>query len=1106
MSVAHFVSLEKHPTNAYNENCNMRKKLQLTIIVLAALSLTIFSTSYRASAQKPIDFNREIRPILSDNCFSCHGPDDQQRKAKLRFDTKEGAFAKTGVIIAGDANNSRLMKRITSTNPDTVMPPPESGHKLTPLQIDSFKRWIEEGAKWNEHWAFTAPKKNDPPTVQNSAWVRNPIDNFILARLEKENLKPSPEADKTTLIRRLSYDLTGLPPTTEEVDNFLSDNSPNAYEKVVDRLLASPRYGERFAMYWMDIARYADTHGFHIDSQREMYPWRDWVIKSFNENKPYNQFIVEQLAGDLLPNATLDQKIGSGFNRNHMINFEGGAIPEEYQTEYVIDRVETTSNAFMALTMGCARCHTHKYDPISHKEFYQFAAFFNSVPEVGLDGRDGNAKPFLALPTSEQKSIQDRLTATIKAKEKLLDEKVIAPDQTAWEKQFVGKIAEAPREGLIAHYEFDGSLSDVSGHYLHARRLQGNPDFQAGKIGRGASFDGDTQVTFGNIIAKENSAPFTITGWYRANKNLPITLFQKLDNPERRQGFEVTLDGWQLVGIQRRAAKMTIRFAANKDSAIEVKTRTVVNVVDRGLVTISYDGSGKAAGVKVFLDEKPMELEIIKDNLAGSFGNEADFQIGNKKFGRPFNGVIDDLRFYNRVLSNKEIEQLATHYPIQTYLSGVYGQLSKDEKESVRNYFLTYSSPENLKAEYTALNQLKKEKTALEKQIVTTMVMSEMEKPRDTFILGRGDYRNKTEKVTPGVLAVLPAINSKNKIPNRLDLAKWLVEPSHPLTARVAVNRFWQLFFGLGIVKTSEDFGSQGEPPVHAELLDWLAVSFRDGNADLGLGIAESKAAPQSAILNPKLNAWDTKALHRLIVTSATYRQTSKTNSELKEKDPENRLLARGSRYRLQGEVIRDTALTASGLMNPEIGGKSVFPYQPPGLWEEMAFGDGFTAQTYVPSKGKDLYRRSMYSFWKRTVPPAAMSTFDAPDREKCVVRRPVTNTPLQALITMNDPTYIEAARVLATKALMQGKDFNARIIFAFRKATARQPSVQEVNLLRDLLSQQMTNFTKNRQAAEQLIKVGETPNDGKIDASELAAWTMVVSAILNLDEVVTRE
>ena len=1079
----------------------MRKSLRIisALTFVAAISGLIFVSLESVSAQKPVDFNREIRPILSDSCFSCHGPDDQQRKAKLRFDTKEGAFAKAGVIIAGDANNSRLMKRITSTNLSTIMPPPESGHKLSPQQIDSFKRWIEEGAKWNEHWAFTAPKNVAPPTVQNSAWIKNPIDNFILSRLEKENLKPSPEANKTTLIRRLSYDLTGLPPTTVEVDNFLNDKSADAYEKVVDRLLASPRYGERFAMYWMDIARYADTHGFHIDSHREMYPWRDWVIKSFNENKPYDQFIIEQLAGDLLPNATLDQKIGSGFNRNHMINFEGGAIPEEYQTEYVIDRVETTSNAFMALTMGCARCHTHKYDPISHKEFYQFAAFFNSVPEVGLDGRDGNAKPFLALPTTDQKSRQDELTATIKAKEKLLDEKVIAPEQGVWEKQFVGKVAEAPRDGLIAHYEFDGSLSDVSGHYLHARRLQGNPDFQAGKIGRGASFDGDTQVTFGNIVAKENSAPFTITGWYRANKNLPITLYQKLDNPDRRQGFEVTLGEWQLVGIQRRAAKMTIRFAANKDSAIEVKTRTVVNVVDRGLITISYDGSSKAAGVKVFLDEKPMELEIIKDNLSGSFSNEADFQIGNKIFGRPFNGVIDDLRFYNRVLSNKEIEQLATHYPIQTYLSGVYGQLSKDEKESVRNYFLTNSAPENLKSEYAALNLLKKEKTALDKQIVTTMVMSEMDKPPDTFILGRGDYRNKTEKVTPGVLAVLPAINSKNKIPNRLDLAKWLVDPSHPLTARVAVNRFWQLFFGLGILKTSEDFGSQGEPPVNAELLDWLAVTFQEGNAEV-------EQAPQSAISNLQLKPWDIKALHRLIVTSATYRQTSKTTNELKEKDPENRLLARGARYRLQGEVIRDTALMASGLMNPEIGGKSVYPYQPAGLWEEMAFGDGFTAQKYVPSTGKDLYRRSMYSFWKRTVPPAAMSTFDAPDREKCVVRRPVTNTPLQALITLNDPTYIEAARVLASKTLSQGKDFNTRINFAFRQATARKPSIQELDLLRGLLTQQTANFKVNRVAAEQLIKVGETPDDGKNDVSELAAWTMVVSAILNLDEVVTRE
>ena len=1065
----------------------MKHKIQGSVF---AISLIIISLSFAwreipVAAQKKVDFNREVRPIFSDTCFACHGPDDKQRMAKLRFDTKEGAFGKPGVIVPGSSANSRLMKRITATDPETVMPPPSSGHKLSTQQIDTLRRWIDEGANWSQHWAYQTPLRAELPKVTNPGWVRNPIDNFILARLEKEGLKPAPEADKATLIRRVSFDLTGLPPTTAEVDAFLADKSANAYEKVVERLLASPHYGERMALQWLDIARYADTHGYHIDSHRDMYPWRDWLIRTFNNNKPYDQFVVEQLAGDLLPQPTLDQKIATGFNRNHMINFEGGAIPEEYQLEYVIDRVETTSNAFMAMTMGCARCHSHKYDPISHKEFYQFSAFFNTVPEVGLDGKDGNAKPFLALPTDAQKAMQEQLTATIKAKEKILADKEIEPFQNEWEKQYLGKIAESSRDGLIAHYEFDGSLADLAGGYKHARRLQGNPDFPGGKIGKAASFDGDTQVTFGNVGPTEKTNPFSLALWLRGNTNLPITLFQKSDNPETRKGFEIFLDDYTLIGIQRRAPKINIKLTSNgpENNAIYVRSKEVLRIVDWGHVVINYDGSGKAAGLKLFFNGQPAELEIIKDNLTGSIATTADLQIGNKLFGRPYKGLMDDLRFYKRALKAEEIEHLALHYPIQSYLSGVYGQRNKEEKEAVRDYFLTNSAPENLRREYAELNKLKKQKSELEKAILTTMVMSEMDKPRESFILARGDYRNKTEKVTPGVPAVLPPLPKEEagKAPNRLTLAKWLVDPAHPLTARVAVNRYWQMYFGLGLVKTAEDFGSQGEPPVHAELLDWLATEFiRTG--------------------------WDVKAMQRLILTSAAYRQSSKVAPELREKDPENRLLARGARYRLPAETLRDSALAVSGLMNPEIGGKSVFPYQPPGLWEELAFGDGFTSQSYQPSTGKDLYRRSMYTFWKRTVPPAAFSTFDAPDREKCLVRRPVTNTPLQALILMNDPTYIEAARSLAQKAMTSGKDPHSRIAFAFRQATSRPPSTPELQVLRELFQQQLTRFQRDKKAASDLLKVGASACDPKLDAIELAAWTMVASTILNLDETITKE
>jgi hypothetical protein len=537
-----------------------------------------------------------------------------------------------------------------------------------------------------------------------------------------------------------------------------------------------------------------------------------------------------------------------------------------------------------------------------------------------------------------------------------------------------------------------------------------------------------------------------------------------------------------LIGVQRRAPHLNIHLTANAaDNAIHVRSKDLIRIVDWGHVVITYDGSGKAAGIKLYFNGKPAELEVVKDNLASSIANDADWQIGNKAFGKPYKGQLDDLRFYNRPLREDEIEPLAIHLPVQTYLSGVYGQRTKEEAMAVREYFLTYAAPENLRAEYTALNDLKKQKADLDKAILNTMVMDEMSKPRDTFVLGRGDYRNKTEKVMAAVPAVLPPLPNDAKA-NRLGLAKWLVDPSHPLTARVAVNRFWQLFFGLGIVKTSEDFGAQGEPPVHTELLDWLATEFiRSG--------------------------WDVKALHKLIVMSAAYQQSSKVTPELREKDPENRLLARGARFRLPAELIRDNALAVSGLLNDQIGGRSVFPYQPVDLWDELAFGDGFTAQKYTPSSGQDLYRRSMYTFWKRTVPPAALNTFDAPDREKCVARRPITNTPLQALITMNDPTYIEAARVLAQKAIQDGgTDINSRLTFAFRRATARKPTTEELSVLRNVYIQHLASYRKDVKAAEALLSLGASKADAKLNPAEWAAWTMVVSAILNLDETITKE
>ena len=1056
-----------------------RRELTFTGIVAIAVCCAVLAQEKK---QPPVDFNRDISPILSDTCFACHGPDDSQRKAGLRFDTKEGAFAKAGVIIPGDSSNSRLIKRITATQPEMRMPPQGSDRSLTPNQIDILRRWVDEGAKWETHWAYLPPKRVESPRVANTGWPRNPIDNFILERLEREGLKPSPPADKATLLRRVSLDLTGLPPTTAEIDSFLRDTAPDAYEKQVDRLLSSSHYGERMAMQWLDLARYADTHGYHIDSHRDMWRWRDWVIGAFNRNLPFDQFTMEQLAGDLLPNATTDQQIASGFNRNHMINFEGGAIPEEYQVEYVVDRVETTSNVWMATTLGCARCHSHKYDPITQKEFYQFFAFFNTISEEGLDGRTGNAKPVLALPTSEQKTKSDQLSSAIKDNEAALAEKEVASLQEQWEKGFAAKSAKSLLSGITAHYELDGSLSDVSGRYQQGRTVSGDPTFGAGQVGKSIGFDGDTHISLGRVGNFAENDRFTIAFWMRGNGNTPIAALQKIDNPSTRRGYEFLLDDHELVGIQRRAARLTIRLTSHwPDNGIQIKTTERLTLGDWYHITLTYDGSGKAAALRLYINGTPAKTQIAQDSLSGTIVTDAELQIGNKNLGGPFRGSIDDLRLYQRTLDSDEIEELAVRYPIQTVLSGVSGKRTKEDDARVRDYFLTYEAPAAFRDAYSNLKELRRQKESLEKAIPTVMIMSEMEKPRDTFILGRGDYRNRTEKVSPGIPSVLSPF-PQNAPVNRLGLAKWLVSPTHPLTARVTVNRYWQMYFGTGIVKTSENFGMQGEPPFHPELLDWLATEFiRTG--------------------------WNVKAMQRLIVTSATYQQSSRVNADLLTKDPENRFLARGPRMRLPAETVRDNALAVSGLLNNDIGGPSVFPYQPNGLWDELAFGDGFSAQSFTPSTGKDLYRRSMYTFWKRTVPPPQLVTFDAPDREKCTARRAVTNTPLQALVLMNDPTYIEAARLLAQRTMIEGgKDVQSRISFAFRLATSRLPNAKERQILHVLFNQQMSRYRGDKKAATDLLAVGESKCDASLNPSELAAWTILTSAILNLDETISRE
>ena len=1130
---------------------------------------------------KPVDFDRDIRPILADNCFACHGPDAKQRMANLRLDQKEALFADRGgyrIVTPGKPAESKIYQKISSTDPGVRMPPFYSERKLTPAQIELIKRWIDEGAKYEQHWSFVPPQRPPVPSVKQSNWPRNPIDNFVLARLEREGLKPSPEADKATLLRRVTFDLTGLPPTPAKLDSFLADKSPDAYEKRVDQLLKSPHYGEKMAMEWLDLARYSDTHGYHIDSLRQMWRWRDWVIDAYNRNMPYDEFTIEQLAGDLLPNATVEQKIATGFNRDHMINFEGGAIPQEYHVEYVVDRVSTTGTTWLGLTVGCARCHDHKYDPIKQKDFYRMFAFFNTVPERGLDGQTGNAAPVLELPTPAQQQEMDQLNRQIAETLAAIPEKEMVAQENQWRAAALSSAqeeklnTEAQRhrdekgesneetaclqassnsspclrasalessssnrhrslhsgpivnrqfsDALAARYEFEGTLADTSGHGLDAKATRGDVVYDDGAIGKAAEFSGETQVDFSSAGDFDRARPFALAFWAQPDGTKGLELIQKRDASPNWRGYEITIDDPTFDGPQRPRFTVIVRLASRwPDDTIEVKTKERVRFAGSRHLLLNYDGSGRASGVSLYLDGKPLATEAVKDHLNGSFRTEAALSVGDKKIGRPFKGQIDDLRIYQRALTADEATDLATQLAVELPARALLTELagkpverieslqpekppeeaeigmtdkaeSKQQQEANRlknhqarlaEYYLTVVAPEPTRKLYAQLKDLREKKAKLQQSIPTTMVMAEMKKPRDTFVLGRGQYDNPGEKVTPGVPGFLPPL-PPGAPPNRLTLAKWLVDPGNPLTARAAVNRAWQSAFGTGIVKTAEDFGTQGEPPSHPELLDWLATEFvRTG--------------------------WDVKGLERLIVTSATYRQSSRATPEMAESDPENRLLARGPRFRLPAEEIRDNALAASGLLNDKVGGPSVYPYQPKGLWEEMAFGEGFSAQTYVQSTGSDLYRRSMYTIWKRTVPPPALTTFDAPDREKCTARRSRTNTPLQALVLLNDPTYVEASRALAQRAITEaGKDPTKRIDYVFRLATARNPQPQERQVLMAIAKQELAEYRHDKASALKLLAVGDSKYNAKLDAAELAAWTTVASTILNLDETMTKE
>ncbi len=1007
------------------------------------------------AADAPPNYDRAVRPILANNCYKCHGPDAAERKAELRLDVRDAATApaESGkpAVVPGKPNDSELVRRIFAADADERMPPADSGKTLSPQEKETLRRWIAAGADFTQHWSFVTPQRPAvPPAAGN--WARGPIDAFILDKLTAKGLKPTPEADKTTLIRRVTLDLTGLPPTVPEVDAFRADNAPDAYERLVDRLLASPHYGERMALEWLDAARFADTHGYHIDSGRDMTRWRDWVIGAFNRNLPFDRFTVEQLAGDLLPDATLEQKVASGFNRNHMINFEGGAIPEEYHTAYIVDRVNTTATVWLGLTLACTQCHDHKYDPFTQKDYYRLFAFFYNVPENGLDGSRGNAAPLLKVPSPAQQQELDQTTAAIARLEGQLAGPL--PEIDAAQAQWESSLAEAKEPEWTV---LEPSQVTAQGG-AELRRLD----------------DGSLLATGANPAIET----YTIVAPCRLPRITGIRLEALPDDSLPQHGPGRSANGNAVLTQFDLQAASTLDPAANKP----IK-----------LATASADFSQKDFPVAGAIDGKPetgwaiypevgkphSAVFALAEPLAG--GNEtlltARLQFGSPhaqhQFGRirlSVTAAADPSG--NQPPSGKIAEILVIAPPAR----------NDQQRGELRNYYRQTISPagRQMVAELAAL---KAALVKLEAAVPSAMVMQEMPAPRETFVLVRGQYDKHGERVTAGVPASLPPLPS-DAPGNRLGLARWLVDPAHPLTARVIVNRWWQMYFGTGIVKTSEDFGSQGEYPTHPELLDWLASEL-------------------------VASGWDVKAMQRRIVTSATYRQASRVTPDLLAQDPENRLLSRGPRLRLPAELIRDQALAASGLLNRAIGGASVSPYQPPGLWEElMSRGDGanWSAQTYVQSHGPDLYRRTMYTFWKRTSPPPTLSTFDAPDREICTVRRARTNTPLQALILLNDPTYVEASRKLAERALTEaGRPRKARLTLAFRLVTAREPNERELAVLGKLLDAQLEAFRANPEAAKRLLTVGEAPAADQFDQPELAAWATVASVILNLDEAVTK-
>jgi hypothetical protein len=1045
--------------------------------MVAALFLagSVVVASGVESASDLVSFNHQIRPLLSDRCFSCHGPDERARKARLRLDVVDGVYDPRGargdrfILVPGKPEASELYLRITAEDETDLMPPPESHRTLVAEEKALIRLWIEQGAEYQPHWAFIPVAAVTVPQAVDATKALTPIDRFVQARLAREGLSPAPVASRESLIRRLRFDLTGLPPSLEEIDAFVADDAVDAYERLVDRLLGDPAYGERRANEWLDLARYADTYGYQSDVEVDLSPWRDWVIGAFNDNLPYDEFITWQLAGDLLPGASQDQILATAFNRLHRQTNEGGSIEEEFRTEYAADRVQTAGTAFLGLTLECARCHDHKFDPITQKDYFQMFAFFNNIDESGLYSHFTRATPsptMLLYPAgagAAHRGLREGIAATERGRGEAIS--ASRPRFGEWRTWFPVEEIEVPRPS--AAFDFELIDEDKSFDRLDTNRaiaLVDGPVPVQGKSGRALEFSGDNLAICKGMGAFQRTAPFSFSLWLRPTEHQSRAVIFHRSRAWTDSGSR----GYELVLEEMRPAFGLVHFWPG--NAIQVRALEPLPVGEWSHLTITYDGSSRAEGLRLYLGGEPMAVETVRDNLFKDIVHRkewGDSDVGGIELtlaGRfrdaGFrNGAIDDFQVFGTRLTALEVRILGS------------GARTADDEE-LFEYYLERIDPD-YRAVSDELARLRTVENLLVNDIPEIMVMREMVERRPTYVLKRGAYDAPGEAVEPGAPAsILPFGEDLPR--DRLGLARWITDRRNPLTARVVVNRIWRSCFGRGLVATAEDFGSQGELPSHPELLDWLALRLMD-------------------------SGWDLKAMFKLIVMSATYRQSSAAEPDLADRDPDNRLLARGPKHRLEAEQIRDNALAISGQLSRRIGGPSVRPYQPAGLWEESG-----TGKTYVQDKGEKLYRRSLYTFWRRTAPPPSMLSFDATSREVCTAKRESTSTPLQALVLLNDPQFLEAARLLAQRLLREEpEDRGRRVEKAFRLATGRRPETREREILGRLYQEQFEMFREDPDGAREYLRVGAAPTLGEVPAEQLAAETVVVSAMMNLDEFV---